>query len=96
MVAALGGAGVGMPRARWKGPLRGWVDADEPARLELTVYDMEPVETGLLGPDGEPIYQPGMGPIGFVHWPQGIDGLELGDPLAERRPRKRRRKAGTR
>lgn len=53
---------------------------------------MEEAETGILGPDGEPIYTPGMQPIGFIHWPEGHAGLVLGDPLGKK-GRGHRRKA---
>lgn len=39
-------------------------DEDEPLRVNLEVSDHEPVETGLLWPDGEPVMRM-PNPIGF-------------------------------
>lgn len=43
-----------------------WDDLQESPQLEgRTVYDQEPVETGILDADGHPICRT-MSPIGFV------------------------------
>lgn len=64
----------GRPRyaRRGRAPLRRAFDDDifevhEPFKHDFTVYDDEPrfVDTGLVFPDGEPVYRESGAPLGF-------------------------------
>jgi hypothetical protein len=45
-------------------PRADWLTDDNPLTPDITVDDHEPVETGILWPDGEPVMRT-PNPIGF-------------------------------
>jgi hypothetical protein len=64
---------VGLPQRKRRVGVRrrlsSW-DEDIPAVYDLTVYDdtSEYIDTGLVFPDGEPIYRPCRELLGFIHF----------------------------